>query len=190
MLFGPIIDRVEVRQSGDGSTRLVGRFPYGEPTELAPRGPMGGARMEMFAARAFARRIDQVGAEIHLLAGHDFNRPLASRSSGTLLLAEVDTGLEVEARITPAISKTTHGSDTLALINEGLSIGLSPGFRVADPDREERIMQRDDGSILRTILQADLFEISIVTMPAYPRAQVEARCWTPSPERPRKRMLL
>ena len=40
----------------------------------------------------------------------------------------------------------------------------------------ERIEQRS-ADILRTITGADLFEVSAVTVPAYPAAQIEARNW-------------
>lgn len=80
MLWGGNEGHLEVRAEG-GSTRLTARFPYGAETELAP------GRLEVIAPRAFADRIDG-GDEIHLLSGHDFNRPLASRSAGTLTLPE------------------------------------------------------------------------------------------------------
>jgi len=38
------------------------------------------------------------------------------------------------------------------------------------------------GAILRTIRAADLIEISAVTKPAYPQAQIEARNWAFDPE--------
>jgi len=37
---------------------------------------------------------------------------------------------------------------------------------------------------MRTITAADLFELSAVTVPAYPQAQVEARNWRPGAEAP------
>ena len=54
--------------------------------------------------------------------------------------------------------------------------GLSPGFRVA-PDGER--IERRGKDVLRTITAADLFEVSAVTRPAYPEAQIEARNWSP-----------
>lgn len=190
MLFGGVIGALELRRDGDGSARLVGRFAYGEPTTIVPAGRMGAARREVIASRAFAPRLDQADAEIHLLVGHDFDRPLASRSTGTLTLSETDAALEIEARITAAVAGTGHGRDALALASEGLSVGLSPGFRLADDTRAERIDQEADGAIMRTVLRAELFELSIVTRPAYPKAQIEARCWTVQTRPARRRMLL
>lgn len=190
MLFGGTIGALELRRDGDGSARLIGRFGYNEPTTIVPAGRMGAARKEVIAPRAFAPRLRQADAEIHLLVGHDFDRPLASRSTGTLTLTETDAALEIEARITAAIAATSHGKDALALASESLANGLSPGFRLSDDTRAEKIEQEMDGAILRTVLRAELFELSIVTLPAYPRAQIEARSWTVEARSGRRRMLL
>src|SRR3546814_6734158 len=71
MLYGAAIS-FEVRAEG-GATRLRGAFPYDAETTL------GDGRRERFAARAFRHRIE-AGENIFLLAGHDAEKPLASRS--------------------------------------------------------------------------------------------------------------
>lgn len=126
----------------------------------------------MIAPRAFAGRI-AAGEEIHLLAGHDFNRPLASRTAGNLTVTDSDEALLIDARIDAG---TSWARDFLTAHGSGLIRGLSPGFRV-HPDGE-RIVRRA-GGVLRTIASADLFEVSAVTRPAYPEAQIEARNWQP-----------
>lgn len=165
MLFAPINGGLELRAEDDGTQVIAGRFPYGAEAEL------GRGRRETFAPGAF-----RMNDDVHLLAGHDYNRPLASRRSGSLTLTDHPDGLAFEARISPDVANTTHGRDTLALVRSGLSIGLSPGFRVK-PDGE-RVERRSDG-VLRTVHGADLFELSVVTRPAYNDAQVEARSWQP-----------
>ncbi len=163
MLWGGNLGTLEVRAEG-GATRLAARFPYGAETELAP------GRHEVFAARAFADRIE-AGGEIHLLAGHDYNRPLASRSAGTLRITDADDAMTIEAEIDGA---TSWARDFLAAHASGLIRGLSPGFNVQDGG--ERIQRRGAG-LLRTVTRAALFEVSAVTRPAYPSAQIEARAW-------------
>lgn len=170
MLIGAAQGALELRQQ-DGSTRLRGRFPYATEAELA-RG-----RFELIEPGAFAERIES-GLEIHLLAGHDFNRPLASREAGTLTLRDTAEALEIEATLAEG---TSWAADFLAAHKAGLIRGLSPGFRV--PPGGERIERRGDG-ILRRIARAELFEFSAVTRPAYPAAQVEARSWAPGREGP------
>lgn len=163
MLWGGHIGSLELRAEG-GATRLTARFPYGRETEIAA------GRHEVIAPRAFRDRIER-GEEIHLLAGHDFNRPLASRAAGTLTVTDSDNELTIEADID---SGTSWARDFLSAHGTGLIRGLSPGFRVAKGG--ERIERRGAG-ILRTIAAAELFEISAVTRPAYPEAQIEARNW-------------
>lgn len=163
MLWGAVEGGLEVRAEG-GETRLRASFPYGREAEIAP------GRFEAIAPRAFAARID-AGADIHLLAGHDYNRPLASRLAGTLTLTDGDDALMIEARLDAG---TSWARDFLAAHAAGLIRGLSPGFRV--PRGGERVENRA-GAIRRTVTAADLFEVSAVTRPAYPEAQIEARAW-------------
>ncbi len=163
MLWGGHIGRLEIRNEG-GETRLRASFPYGAETELAP------GRLEVIAPRAFASRIE-AGEDIHLLSGHDYEKPLASRAAGTLDLTDTAEALLIEARIDPA---TSWARDFLAAHSSGLIRGLSPGFRVDAGG--ERIERRNAG-VLRTITRAALFEVSAVTKPAYPLAQIEARAW-------------
>ena len=163
MLWGGNKGTLEIRAEG-GSTRLTARFPYGAETELAP------GRLEVIAPRAFADRING-GGEIHLLAGHSYDKPLASRSAGTLTLTDTDEALQIDATLDDG---TSWARDFLAAHGSGLIRGLSPGFRVSDGG--EKIERRGAG-MLRTITAASLFEISAVTRPAYPEAQIEARAW-------------
>lgn len=163
MLWGSSQGALELRSEG-GATRLRATFPYGSETELAA------GRHEVIAARAFADRIE-AGSEIHLLAGHDYDRPLASRSAGNLTVTDTDAAVIVEARIDAG---TTWARDFLAAHAAGLIRGLSPGFRVDQGG--ERIESRGAG-LLRTVTRAQVFEFSAVTIPAYPQAQIEARAW-------------
>ena len=167
MLWGAASGALELRAT-EGGVRVAGRFPYATEAELAP------GRFEVFEARAFAARID-AGADIHLLAGHNYDKPLASRQAGTLTIRDTPDALEIEAELGTG---TSWAADFLAAHRAGLVRGLSPGFRVpAGGDRTER---RGNG-VLRRIDRAELFEISTVTRPAFEAAQVEARSWEAEP---------
>jgi HK97 family phage prohead protease len=178
---------LEVRRSADGSHRLRGTFPYGKAAVLSDGGRIGRPRKEVIAPRAFAYRVEDPKEDIHLLVGHSYDRPLASKSTGTLAFKDTDEALTFDAIITPQISQTTYALDILALIFSGLAVGLSPGFRIP-PERAveeaEKITQEPYdpsknmyGAIIRMILQALLYEFSVVTRPAYENATVEARNW-------------
>jgi|SRR5690625_807798 len=198
MLYGFHEGGLEVRRQSDGSVSLRGAFPYGARAVLSDGGRVGRPRKEEFAPRAFAYNVERADVDIHLLVGHDYAKPLASRATGTLSLKDGAEALTFSAVITRAIAETSHGRDALALLTSGLAVGLSPGFRIpperAVPKAEEITEEPDDGSldddgqprrgaIVRTILAALLYELSIVTRPAYSQAQVEARCWRPEPLR-------
>lgn len=164
MLFGGVKQaNLEIRNVGNG-VRLSGAFPYKSAAELAA------GRVEVFSSRAFAARLE-AGEDIHLLSGHDYEKPLASRGSGTLELRDSDDALSFEATISV---ETTWARDFLAAHEAGLIRGLSPGFRIAQGG--ERIT-RSGNTVQRNIIAADLFEISAVTRPAYSDAQIQARNW-------------
>ena len=194
MLFGGALTdgALELRRDDDGGVRLSGRFPYGPAAVLSDGGRTGRPRKERFAPRAFEYRVNKPDEDIHLLLGHDYDHPLASKKTGTLSLRDTAAALLFDARITPRIAETSHARDALALIAAGLAVGISPGFRIpperAVPDAEEIDQEADDGTldeqgqprrgaIIRTIKAALLYELSVVTRPAYEDATVEMRNW-------------
>lgn len=163
MLWGGNLGTLEIRAEG-GATHLSAVFPYGAETELAP------GRREVFAPHAFRARIE-AGDEIHLLAQHDYSKPLASTAAGNLSLRSTDAALEIRATVD---GSTSWAADFLSAHRAGLIRGLSPGFRV--PNGGDRV-ERRGADLLRTVARAELFEVSAVTVPAYPAAQIEARGW-------------
>jgi HK97 family phage prohead protease len=192
MLWAGAQGGLEVRREKDGSARLSGRFPYGVPAVLSDGGRTGRPQKEIIEPRAFSYRVELPTEDIHLLVGHDFDHPLASKLTGSLNLRDTAAALTFEARVPPAIAETSHGRDALALIATGLSVGISPGFRIPpkravaeaevieeEPDRPEEGMHR---AVIRRVRAALLYELSVVTRPAYPEAQIEARRWDLSPK--------
>lgn len=179
LLWGGAGGGLELRADDEGGARLSGRFPYFAATELGP------GRRESIAARAFRSRID-AGEEIHLLLGHDFNRPLASTRAGSLRIEDRDDALVFTATISPDVAASTTGRDALAMIRGRLATGVSPGFIV--PPGGDEVQRRGEG-LLRVVRTAELHEISIVARPAYPLAQVEARSWSvpPASDRPSRK---
>lgn len=173
MLFGGSHGGLEVRQSGDGATRLQGKFPYGMAALLSPGGR--DRRREVFSARAFAERID-AGEDVHLLIHHDFDRPLASRAAGSLTLEDGDDALAFEAVLAPELRGVGYVQDFLGTLAAGLVRGLSPGFYVAEGGET---VKRDGSGLIRVVSRANLIELSAVTRPTYEDAQIEARNWQP-----------
>lgn len=165
MLWGGPNGGLEVRQEGE-AVRVAGRFPYDTRTQLAP------GYFETIARGAFASRVNSQD-ELHFLSGHDFEKPLAARSAGTLTVSEDGDALTFEATVA---AHTSWARDFLAAHQAGLIRGLSPGFRVT---RGGETVTRDGETVHRTITAAELVEVSAVTRAAYPQAQIEARNWTP-----------
>jgi HK97 family phage prohead protease len=187
MLWGGHDGALELRRSADGGTRLRGRFPYNKAAVLSDGGRTGRPRKEVIAPRAFAYRVDRQDEDIHLLVGHDFGQPLASRAAGTLTLKDTDEALLFDALVTVEMQRVSWVQDALAALSAGLIAGISPGFRIP-PERAVKDAEtvEDEGSdpengmhnaIIRTVWAALLYELSLVVKPAYPDTQVEARNW-------------
>lgn len=183
MLHAATEGALSLRAESDGSRILTGRFPYGATATMSDGGRRGRPRKERFRSRAFQYRVEKPDEEIHLLIGHDYGKPLASKLGESLRLTDSDDALTFEARISPEVAATSYAQDALALISAGLAVGLSPGFRIP-PERAvenaETVEEEDPAegdALIRTINAALLYELSIVTRPAYDESQVEARNW-------------
>jgi len=194
MLWGGQDGGLELRRSGDGSTRLRGRFPYGKRAVLSDGGRTGRPRKEIIAPRAFNYRVNKPDEDIHLLVGHSYDKPLASRGAKTLNFTDTDEALLFEAIIKPEMQEVSYVRDVLSAVSAGLIVGISPGFRIPPKravanaetieDEEHAPEEGKHRAIIRTILQALLYEVSLVTRPAYPETQVEARNWASSEQKP------
>ncbi len=82
------------------------------------------------------------------------------------------TSLEEDAyglKITGQLLDTAMGRDTYTALKSGAISGLSIGFRV----KAFEVRQTHDDP-LRTITEADLIEVSVVTLPANVKARVQA----------------
>ncbi|SHK36214.1 hypothetical protein SAMN05444000_12652 [Shimia gijangensis] len=196
MLSGFADGGLELRRKSDGSARLAGRFPYNKRAVLSDGGRTGRPKKEVIAPRAFEYRIETPSEhggkkDIHLLSGHDFGKPLASVRSGTLDIQDSAEAVTFTATISEEMQEVSYVKDVLAAVSTGLAIGISPGFRLppkrAVPEPE---LIEDEGhdpengahnAIIRTVLSALLYELSVVTRPAYPEAQIEERNWETKP---------
>ena len=159
----------EVRQVGI-SVRIAGRFEYNQDAIISNR---GNERKERISPGAFDFAIDE-GREVNLLAGHDFNRPMATTRNGSLLIRSTREALEFLAALPKVESQPTYMRDTLEQIRAGLTGGISPGFTTAGiPGATESMPEPGNPNVsIRVIRAALLYELSIVTRPAYPNTLV------------------
>ena len=168
---------IEIRQIG-GARQITGHFPYNETATLADRGRI---RKEMFASGAFNFAISNQARRIDLLIGHDFGKPIANRQGGTLAITDNAAGVDFVADLPLPDLTPSWVTDIEKSILAGLSIGLSPGFRVPPPGavpNAERLIPEPgstEGVQIRVISEAVLREFSVVTAGAYETAGVELR---------------
>jgi uncharacterized protein len=140
---------IEVRAEGDGMTFTGYAAVFNSPSE-----DLGGF-IEYVAPGAFKRSL-QSRNEIKLLWNHDSGEPLASVRGGSMQLVEDERGLKVTA----TLPQTTRGKDIAVLLRTKVIDSMSFGFNVIK-DSWSR-----DGQT-RTLESVRLFEVSIVSFPAY-----------------------
>lgn len=126
-----------------------------------------GAFQERILPGAFTRSLES-DLDVIALAHHDEKLVLGRRSAGTLKLIEDEHGLRT--LIYPP--DTTAGRDIVVSVDRRDLVAMSFGFYVDEEDEEYR---QEDGVNVREIRNATLFEVSIVTWPAYPSTSIKVR---------------
>lgn len=121
---------------------------------------------EQIAPGAFDKTIQE--SDIVLLDNHDTSRPLARMSAGTLALNADARGLQWSAQATD----TSYAQDVVKNVRAGNYGGCSFSFA---PIKESWDDSASDGIPLRTLHEASLREVSIVTFPAYGDTNVANR---------------
>jgi HK97 family phage prohead protease len=152
----------EVRAEGDGMTFTGYASVFNSPSE-----DLGGF-VEYVAPGAFKRSL-QSRNEVKLLWNHDSGEPLASLRGGTMQLVEDSVGLKVTAKL----PNTTRGRDIAELLRTKVIDSMSFGFNVIK-DSWSR-----DGQT-RTLESVRLFEVSVVSFPAYSQTQAQVRSAQPT----------
>lgn len=112
---------------------------------------------EVIEPGAFSRSLSENG-DIRALFNHDWNNVLGRTKSGTLTLKEDEKGLNFNVEL-PNTSVARDLSESMARgdINQ-----CSFGFFVTDEEWDYSVEPA-----LRTIKEVELFEISVVSIPAY-----------------------
>lgn len=193
MDFQPVysLDGLEVRQQNNRPT-IVGRFPYNALAVLADRGTV---RKETIKPKAFDFAIKDPARDVHLLVGHSFDKPIASKLTGNLEFNDTEEFLEFIATIPEGAERASHITDLLIMLGSGLIKGVSPGFRVppkdAVPNAESLVPEPGNpGVMIRVLAQLLLYELSFVTRPAYEASRAELRSLRNLETRPTRRIIL
>jgi HK97 family phage prohead protease len=154
------LERLEIR-AGDGDTPKIEGYAsvFNRLSEPLDDG-WGFSFREKVAPGAFARTLGV--ADVRALVNHDPNFVLGRNKSGTLTLAEDDHGLAVG--IEPP--DTSWANDLMVSMKRGDVNQMSFGFRVIK-DKWESIKDQNQRQDTRTLLEVALYDVSVVTFPAY-----------------------
>lgn len=158
---------LELREEGakDGSiATLVGYAAVYNTLSV----DLGGFR-ELIRPGAFKRSLDR-GDDVRAFAHHSSPMIVGRRSAGTLVIAEDDKGLRTEIKV----PDTTAGRDLVVSVKRGDLTGMSFEFRKIK-DEWSKLNKDGDNVYRRELIDVDLYEVSVVTWPAYLDTNVEAR---------------
>lgn len=156
-------EALTVHRRDDGKTPMM-RGHAAVFNELS--GDLGGFR-EQIIPGAFAEAIET--DDVRALINHDSNFVLGRNRAGTLAMREDVRGLAVE--ITPP--DTAFARDLIVSMERGDVTQMSFAFRIR-PNGEDWA-KNDDGVWVRSVKRVRLYDVSVVTYPAYTQTDVAMR---------------
>lgn len=158
------VSAIEMREAGDDGIGVMGYASTTEvPYEVAG-GPDLGGWIETMARGAFAKTL-QERADIRLLINHE-GLPLARTAAGTQTVVEDELGLLMDA---PALDlRNPKVQEVRSVLERGDADQMSIAFRVTRQEWNGDYTER-------RILEAKLYDDSIVTYPANPATAVGLR---------------
>lgn len=107
-------------------------------------------------------------SDVRALIDHETSKVLGRTKPGTLTLSVDAKGVYGEIKVN---ENDTEAMNLYSRVQRGDVDQCSFGFNILDEEMESR----DDGSYKFTIKAIELFEVSVVTFPAYADTAVEAR---------------
>lgn len=155
----------QLRESKDAAPLFVGHAAvFDSRTSIG--NPLTWGFYEEVSRGAFSKTLGE--GDARFLVDHDTGKPVSRVSAGTLRLAEDKIGLAVDSDLN---EKKSYVADLIENLRDGTVTGMSFGFRVIRDVWETVKVETVDGDSveaeLRKILEAQLFEVSAVTFPAY-----------------------
>ncbi len=159
---------LEVRATGaDGKRTIAGYIDYNSPSDVITD-RWGDRFIEELAPGCFDGSL--ATREVVGLWSHDIAQVLGSTRSKTLRVTSNNDRLSFELDL----PDTQAGNDAWEVIQRGDVTGLSIGMIVQD-DKWSDVDQDGQTVYKRSIISADLYEVSPVAFPAYPSAEVSCR---------------
>ena len=197
MEFGYFTGELEIRQGG-GHGILSGRMAYGLTATVSNRGRVRkerlgpdamGWQIHEFAklqtemqtmlsstvdkARQLILEQEMERRNVHVLAGHSFDRPMGDLKHGTARITSDADSLAFEVDLPDPADMPTYMADVVKEVRTQRAGGISPGFYMPPRDvvagAEELIPEPGNpGVMIRMVHTAVMPELSIVTRPVYP----------------------
>lgn len=152
------VDEWELREVGDGMSFAGYAAVFNSDSQPLPF-------VETIAPGAFARTL-AARNNVRMLMNHNSEKVLGSTRSGTLQLSEDGHGLRAQATLPP----TSVGNDLSILMRRGDVDSMSFGFSVP-PGGDSW----SEGGARRQLQEINLFEVSVVTFPAYEETSAQVR---------------
>ena len=166
---------LEVRAAAEGEeSRAIGGYAvkYNTPVVITDR--WGDKYLEEIAAGCFEKslsRCKENGSEIKALWNHDTSRPLGSTKTDTLRFNMGDTtGLNYDIDL----PNNTWGNDVRESVKRGDVDGSSFGF-ICLEDKWSKVQHEGEEMYKRSVVKAELLEVSPCTFPAYDSSQINCR---------------
>ncbi len=155
------LNEFRVGAGDDGKPKIIGHAAvFNSLSE-----DLGGFR-EKIAPGAFRKTIRE--ADIRALINHDSNLVLGRNKSGTLKLKEDADGLYIENDP----PDTTYANDLLVVMERGDVNQMSFMFQVIKDQWDEDLEKKE---YTRTLIEVKLYDVSVVTFPAYPATDASVR---------------
>lgn len=151
---------LEIRSASEGE----GRTAAGYAALFNVETDIGGYWKETIAPGAFSKSLQE--RDVVALHSHDTGRVVGRTGAGTLTLREDATGLA----FSNDLPDTSDGRDLAVQIERQDIPGMSFGFITRKQEWDETVEPPK-----RTILEADLYEITYTAFPAYPDTSVGLR---------------
>lgn len=154
---------VELRAAEGAPPKIGMTIPFGRRSE-----ELWGF-VEVIDPHAFDETLKRAGCDIVALWNHDTAMVLGRQSNKTFEVKATGTALEGVVELDP--EDEWHRAFARRVARRDV-IGSSFGFETIRDRWEEN---REDDTVVRTLLEVRLFEMSPVTFPAYPDSQAEER---------------
>ena len=153
---------LEFRADDGGGAKIRMLIPYNT------RSVDLGGFVEIVRPSAFRKSLKERRSDVVALWNHDSSKPLGRQSNDALVFRDTPTGLEAVVTLNP--KSRDHDEFALSVERRDV-IGSSFAFEKMRDDWSED----EDGTVVRDLLEARLYDVSPVTYPAYPDSEAEKR---------------